>query len=67
VIYKVIQTAPTPARKLNPKLPPEVDIVLARLLHKNPDQRYPNGRALAADLEAVKNGQPLAEAPPQPA
>ena len=67
VIYKVIQTAPTPARKLNPKLPPEVDIVLARLLHKNADQRYPNGRALAADLEAIKNGRPLAEVPPQPA
>ena len=67
VIYKVIQTAPTPARKLNPKLPPEVDIILARLLHKNADQRYPNGHALAADLEAVKNGRPLAEAPPQPA
>jgi class 3 adenylate cyclase len=67
VIYKVIQTAPTPARKLNPKLPPEVDIILARLLNKNADQRYPNGRALAADLEAVKNGRPLAEAPPQPA
>ncbi len=62
VIYKVMQMAPTPARKLNPALPAEVDIILARVMAKNPDQRYANGRALAADLEAVKLGRPLAGA-----
>ncbi|HXE75296.1 MAG TPA: protein kinase [Candidatus Xenobia bacterium] len=62
VIYKVMQTAPTPARKLNPALPPEVDVILSKVMAKNPDQRYPNGRALAADLEAVKLGRPLAGA-----
>ncbi len=62
VIYKVMQMAPTPARKLNPALPAEVDVILAKVMAKNPDQRYPNGRALAADLEAVKLGRPLAGA-----
>lgn len=63
VAYKVAQSQPPPPRKLNPSLPPEIDIVLARCLAKDPDKRYPNGRALAGDLEGIKHGRPISSSP----
>lgn len=64
VAYKVAQQVPTPARKLNPSLPPDVETLLSRCLAKNPNDRYPTGQALVADLQAVKAGRPLS--PNQP-
>jgi class 3 adenylate cyclase/tRNA A-37 threonylcarbamoyl transferase component Bud32 len=66
VAYKVAQGKPSPPRKLNPNLPPDLDIVLARSLAKKPEMRYPSAAAFAADLRALKGGRPVA-APPKPA
>lgn len=63
VAYKVAQSQPPPPRKLNPSLPQEIDIVLARCLAKDPDKRYPNGRALAGDLDELKHGRPISTTP----
>jgi class 3 adenylate cyclase/tRNA A-37 threonylcarbamoyl transferase component Bud32 len=63
VAYKVAQGQPPPPRKLNPTLPREIDIVLARCLAKDPDKRYPTGRALASDLEGVRLGRPISSSP----
>jgi class 3 adenylate cyclase/predicted Ser/Thr protein kinase len=59
VAFKVSQSQPPAPRKLNSTLPPEVDIVLGRCLAKNPEKRYPTGRALANDLSALKHGRPV--------
>jgi len=45
---------------LNPGLPADLDRVLSRCLAKDPADRYPNCGALAADLEALRAGRPLA-------
>jgi serine/threonine-protein kinase len=63
VSFKVVYSAAIPARQLNPALPATLDLVLARCLAKNPDERYATGRELVADLEAVKAGRPVAAAP----
>ncbi len=63
VSFKIVYTAPIPARQLNPSLPAELDTVLDRCLAKNPDDRYATGAALAADLEAIKTGRPIAARP----
>ncbi|HKZ52119.1 MAG TPA: protein kinase, partial [Candidatus Acidoferrales bacterium] len=63
VAYKVSQSMPAPPRKLNPNLPPDLDLVLARSLAKKPEMRYPSAAALAADLKALKAGRPLAGRP----
>ena len=56
---KVMQFEPVPARQLNPSLPPEIDLVLARCLAKSPEGRYATASDLAADLEALGSGLPL--------
>jgi class 3 adenylate cyclase len=62
ITYKVVHTAPLPARQLNPSLPADLDAVLARCLAKNASDRYQNARELIADLQAVKAGRPLPSA-----
>ncbi len=63
VSFKIVYTTPIPARQLNPSLPAELDTILDRCLGKNPDDRYPTGAALAADLEAIQADQPIAARP----
>jgi serine/threonine protein kinase len=50
VILQHINTTPPAPSSLNPALPPEVDTVLAKVLAKNPDNRYQTASALATDL-----------------
>jgi serine/threonine-protein kinase len=59
---QLVHKQPTPACSLNPTLPPEVDVILSRLLAKAPEQRYADGERLAADLRALKAGRPLSSA-----
>jgi len=63
VSFKVVYTAPVPARQLNPALPAGLDTALARCLAKTPADRYPTCHDLAADLEAIKWGKTIAAAP----
>ena len=42
-----------------PEVPEELDAVTARLLAKDPDDRYPDAIVLLEDLERVKEGLPL--------
>ncbi|MBI1893589.1 MAG: protein kinase [Candidatus Rokubacteria bacterium] len=57
LLYRVVHVDPPPARQRNPKVPPALDAVMARVLAKVPDQRYPNARAFAEAL-AQAVGQP---------
>lgn len=59
ITYKVVHADPLPARQLNPALSADVEKVLQKCLAKLPENRYANGKALAADLRAVRNGQPI--------
>jgi serine/threonine protein kinase len=57
--YQVVHGAPLRPSHVAAELPPAVDPVLERMLHKDPARRYPSGAAFIADLRAV-----LAPAPP---
>lgn len=56
-------SGPLPSPKeANPRVPDELDAVTARLLGKDPDDRYPDAAALTTDLERVEAGlAPAAE------
>ena len=59
ITYKVVHTDPLPLRQLNPALSADLEKVMLKCLAKKPEDRYANGKALAADLRAVRAGQPI--------
>jgi DNA-binding helix-hairpin-helix protein with protein kinase domain len=69
VMFKIVSDQPRPATQLNPALPPDADVVLARALAKSKEERYQSGGEFAADLACLLEGRPpvVASAPPQTA
>ncbi|MGQ0587281.1 MAG: serine/threonine-protein kinase [Gammaproteobacteria bacterium] len=60
VAYKVVHAQHPPVRDLNPELPIQLDVILARCLAKDPKQRYQSAEELAVDLEALRASLPAA-------
>jgi serine/threonine-protein kinase len=48
---------------MDPALPRDVDVMIARALAKDPAERYPDGAAFAEDIADVLDGRPLRERP----
>jgi serine/threonine-protein kinase len=53
-----IHKPPPRASQFKPDLPADVDEILARLLVKNPEQRYPSAAALAGTISVLLSMQP---------
>ena len=62
IMYQIVNAAPPAPSAVQRRLPPMLDLVLARALAKDPDRRYQDARELAADLRAC--AAQLAAAPP---
>ncbi|MFT3819652.1 MAG: serine/threonine-protein kinase [Rubrivivax sp.] len=50
---KIVQDDPEPPSQANPELPPGFDIIIARALAKQPEDRYETAAAFAIDLERI--------------
>ena len=61
---QIMVADPTLPRTLDPTVSPELEAVVLRCLRRHPEDRYPDGAALAADLDRLLAGQPV-EARPQ--
>ncbi|HEY5949219.1 MAG TPA: serine/threonine-protein kinase [Kofleriaceae bacterium] len=53
-----IQKVPAPVSTLRPDVPSDVDSLLACLLEKDPNRRYPDAQTLAAQLGLLLSGVP---------
>ncbi len=60
IAYKHVQEAPPRPTSINPAVPKTLEAVIARLLAKNPNQRYASAEDLRADLRRFLEGAPLA-------
>jgi serine/threonine-protein kinase len=50
VLYQVINEMPAAPSSRNKRIPPAFDFIVAKAMAKHPDGRYPDARAMAADL-----------------
>jgi serine/threonine-protein kinase len=62
---KHISGRPLPPKDVNPEVPEELDVVVARLLARDPEDRYRDADELIEDLERVQRDEPLAMADTQ--
>ena len=59
IAYKHVQEQPPLVTSLNPAVPAPLEAIVARLLAKSPDHRYPAAEDVRADLRRFRQGQPL--------
>ncbi|MGE0712308.1 MAG: protein kinase [Planctomycetota bacterium] len=64
LLKRLATEAPVSLAERAPDCPPDLVAVVMRTLAKEPGDRYPDMRALAADLVRVRAGQPLGGARP---
>ena len=53
----VLKQKPSPARKLNPKIPAGLEAIINRALEKERDVRYQSAAAIVADLKRLKRAR----------
>jgi serine/threonine-protein kinase len=58
-ILLALEHDPIPPRALNPRVSPDIEMIVLKCLQKSPALRYPTAEALAADLEAFLRGDPV--------
>lgn len=56
LMFKIANEPHPPPLTLRADLPAQIDLIIARVLSKNPEQRHPDGAALAADLRKTLAG-----------
>jgi serine/threonine protein kinase/tetratricopeptide (TPR) repeat protein len=56
IIEAVLTRPPISAQTINPAIPPRLEEIINRALHKNREQRYQHAADLRADLQAVERG-----------
>ena len=56
IIEAILTRSPTPARSINPDLPPLLVEIIDKALNKNIDQRYQRAADLRADLQRLERG-----------
>lgn len=59
VLRQVLEEDPVPLRKLNPRVPEDLETIVLKCLQKEPQRRYDSARALAEDLENYLEGDPV--------
>jgi serine/threonine-protein kinase len=59
LIHQILSVDALPVRKLNVKVPRDLETICIKALEKNPDDRYDTMQALAVDLRRFVGGEPI--------
>jgi eukaryotic-like serine/threonine-protein kinase len=63
-LLNVLSVDPMLPRRLNPKIPRELELICLTCLQKTPGERYASAEALADDLDRFARGEPIKVRPP---
>src|SRR5262249_14102477 len=59
LLWQVLRDEPRPPRKVNDKLPRDLETVCLKAMAKSPQRRYATARELADDLRRFLKGEPI--------
>ncbi|MCA9078182.1 MAG: serine/threonine protein kinase [Planctomycetaceae bacterium] len=59
LIVQILQDEPPNPRKLNPRLPRDLETICLKCLEKDPDKRYQTAQALTQDLTNFRDHKPI--------
>jgi uncharacterized protein (TIGR03067 family) len=60
IAIKVVTEEPRPPRRLQARVPGDLETICLKCLEKDPTKRYPTAEALADDLRRFQQGDPIA-------
>lgn len=63
VLIKVIDKDPPPIRKINPRIPIDIETIIMKCLEKDPNRRYNSAKELAEDIRRYLDGDPIQARP----
>jgi tetratricopeptide (TPR) repeat protein len=63
VLHQVLTEEPRPLRRLNDRVPRDLETITLTCLAKDPARRYPTAQALADDLRRFRAGEPIQARP----
>ena len=59
LIHQVTHDDPVPPRKVDPKIPRDLETIVLKAIDKEPSRRYPSAAELAADLRRFLDDRPI--------
>ena len=63
VLKRLLHDEPRPPRRIHPVIPRDLETICLKCLEKNPDRRYPDAGALAADLRRFLDDRSIVARP----
>jgi WD40 repeat protein/tRNA A-37 threonylcarbamoyl transferase component Bud32 len=63
LLHQVLHEEPRPPRRLNDKIPRDLEVICLKALAKAPRQRYATAREFADDLRRYQKGEPIRARP----